>query len=449
LRSLGLEYDEIQRQIRESAPRYAALTQPQPLSSKEIQQQLLDEETALLEYALGDDRSYLWLITQQKIVSYELPPRSVIEKTARQVYKLLVIRQSLEANNPEEFEERVMRIKEAEEQYWVEAKALSQMIFSPVASNIKQTRLLIVSDGALQYLPFGALPLGEPVRNKGLNGKQRDPVGSLVEKYEIIKLPSASTLAELRKETAGRQPGPKTVAVIANPVFSPDDSRFALARRQTGKTSQALTGELLRAWESGSGEKEIPALPFSEREGSEIIKLAPPDSSLLAMGFDATRSLLESQRLSKYRFIHFATHGLMNSNHPELSGLILSLYTPDRKKIDGFLRMHEIYKLELPADMVVLSACQTGIGKEIKGEGLIGLTRGFMYAGASRVVASLWKVDDAATAALMAHFYRCLLQEKLSPSAALRQAQLRTMKQNRRWRSPYYWAAFVLQGEYR
>jgi CHAT domain-containing protein len=449
LRSLRLEYDEIQRQIRESAPRYAALTQPQPLSSKEIQQQLLDEETALLEYALGDDRSYLWLITPQKIVSYELPPRSVIEKTARQAYELLVMRQSLEANKPEKYEQRVMRIKEAEEQYRIEAKALSRMILSPVASDIKQSRLVIVSDGALQYLPFGALPFVEPVRNTGLNGKQRDSVVRLVEKYEIINLPSASTLAELRKETADRRPAPKTIAVIANPVFSPDDSRFALARREAGKTSQALTGELLRAWESGSGEQEIPALPFSEREGSQIIKLAPPDSSLLAMGFDATRSLLESQRLSKYRFIHFATHGLMNSNHPELSGLILSLYTPDGKKIDGFLRMHEIYKLELPSDLVVLSACQTGIGKDIKGEGLIGLTRGFMYAGASRVVASLWKVDDAATAALMEHFYRCLFQEKLSPSAALRQAQLRTMKQNRRWQSPYYWAAFVLQGEYR
>jgi CHAT domain-containing protein/tetratricopeptide (TPR) repeat protein len=449
LRSLALEYDEVRRQIRESAPRYAALTQPQPLTSKEIQQQLLDEETALLEYALGDDRSYLWLITPQKIVSYELPPRSVIEKTARQAYELLVMRQSLEASKPEEFEQRVMRIKEAEEQYWIEAKALSRMILSPVASDIKQSRLVIVSDGALQYLPFGALPFVEPARNTGLNGKQRDSVVPLVEKHEIINLPSASTLAELRKETADRRPAPKSIAVIANPVFSPDDSRFALTRQQAGKTSQDITSELLRAWESGSGTKKIPALPFSEREGSEIIKLAPPESSLLAMGFNANRSLLESQILSQYRFIHFATHGLMNGDHPELSGLILSLYKPDGKKVDGFLRMHEIYNLNLPSDLVVLSACQTGIGKEIKGEGLVGLTRGFMYAGASRVVASLWKVDDAATAALMEHFYRCLFQENLSPSAALRQAQLRTMKQNRRWRSPYYWAAFVLQGEYR
>jgi CHAT domain-containing protein/tetratricopeptide (TPR) repeat protein len=487
LRSLAREYDEVRRQIRESAPRYAALTQPQPLTSKEIQQLLLDNDTALLEYALGDDRSYLWLVTPNKIISYELPPRSVIEKTARQAYKQLVMRESLNTDKPEKYEERVMHIKRAEEQYWIEAKSLSRMILFPIASELKQSRLVIVSDGALQYLPFGALPVperqgdgegslpatgrrteGEIVRSNKSSPHRPVPVPStgresspspglpvfptpLIVKHEIVNLPSASTLAELRKETADRRPAPKTIAVIANPVFAPDDNRFALTRNQADNTSwsSALTDQLLRAWKSGSGEIEIPALPFSEREGSEIIKLAPPESSLLATGFNANRSLLENQYLSQYRFIHFATHGLMNGEYPELSGLILSLYKPDGKKIDGFLRMHEIYNLNLPSDMVVLSACQTGIGKEIKGEGLVGLTRGFMYAGASRVVASLWKVDDAATAALMEHFYRCLFQEKLSPSAALRQAQLRTMKQNRRWRSPYYWAAFVLQGEYR
>jgi CHAT domain-containing protein len=475
LRSLTLEHDEVRRQIRESAPRYAALTQPQPLTSKEIQELLLDNDTALLEYALGDDRSYLWLVTPNKIISHELPPRSLIEKTARQAYEQLVMRESLNADKPEKYEERVMHIKRAEEQYWIEAKSLSRMLLSPIASELKQSKLVVVSDGALQYLPFGALPVPEMPRageresgragereggrrSETVNRRQvaRSPAlpvspTPLVVKHEIVNLPSASTLAELRKETADRRPAPKTIAVIANPVFAPDDNRFALTRRQADNTSwsPAVTDQLLRAWKSGSGEIEIPALPFSEREGSEIIKLAPPESSLLATGFDANRSLLESQSLSQYRFIHFATHGLMNGEYPELSGLILSLYKPDGKKVDGFLRLHEIYNLNLPSDLVVLSACQTGIGKEIKGEGLVGLTRGFMYAGASRVVASLWKVDDAATAALMEHFYRCLFQEKLSPSAALRQAQLRTMQQNRRWQSPYYWAAFVLQGEYR
>ncbi len=451
IRSLQLEEDEIERQIRESAPRYAALTQPQPLTSKEIQQQLLDDDTALLEYALGDNRSYLWLVTPQKIISYELRPRGVIEKTARQVYEHLVMRESLNGNKPENYEQRVRHIREAEKKYRIEAEALTQMILAPVASELKQSRLVIVGDGALLYLPFGALPLSVPAPTRDINRSRRDVFVPFVDKYEIANLPSASTLSELRKEMAQRQPAPKTIAVIANPVFTLDDDRFAIPRKLAGGASLSppVPNQLLRAWETGGGEKEIPSLPFSEREGNEIIKLAPPESSLLAMGFNADRSLLESRQISEYRFIHFATHGLMNGQHPELSGLILSLYKPDGQKVDGFLRMHEIYNLHLPSDLVVLSACQTGIGKEIKGEGVIGLTRGFMYAGASRVIATLWKVDDAATAALMGHFYRGLLQENLTPSAALRQAKMKIMRQNQRWRSPYFWAAFVLQGEYR
>jgi CHAT domain-containing protein len=114
---------------------------------------------------------------------------------------------------------------------------------------------------------------------------------------------------------------------------------------------------------------------------------------------------------------------------------------------DGFLRMHDIYNLRIPVDLVVLSACNTALGKEVKGEGLIGLTRGFMYSGARGVVASLWKVDDDATAELMKHFYAGLFQKGLTPAAALRDAQL-ALRSQKRWRSPYYWAAFVIQGEY-
>src|SRR4029077_6353868 len=127
------------------------------------------------------------------------------------------------------------------------------------------------------------------------------------------------------------------------------------------------------------------------------------------------------------------------SAHPELSGVVLSLVDRQGKSQDGFLRLHEIYNLKLSADLVVFSACQTGLGQEIRGEGLVGLTRGFMYAGAQRVVASLWKVDDFATAQLMKQFYVGMLKDKLPPAAALRAAQLEMMK-DKRWSSPYYWA---------
>jgi CHAT domain-containing protein len=148
---------------------------------------------------------------------------------------------------------------------------------------------------------------------------------------------------------------------------------------------------------------------------------------------------------NRYRIVHFATHGLLNSQHPELSGLVLSLVDQKGQVRDGFLRLHDIYNLNLDVDMVVLSACRTALGKEVNGEGLIGLTRGFMYAGASRVVASLWDVKDEATAELMRRFYQKMFKEARPPAAALREAQISMLKENR-WESPYYWAAFTLQG---
>jgi CHAT domain-containing protein len=152
--------------------------------------------------------------------------------------------------------------------------------------------------------------------------------------------------------------------------------------------------------------------------------------------------------LSQYRILHFATHGLLNSERPELSGLVFSLIDREGKPQDGFLRLHKVYKLQLNADLIVLSACETGLGKEIKGEGLIGLTRGFMYSGAPRVVASLWNVDDLATAELMKLFYQGMLKDGLSAGASLRAAQLELSRQ-KRWASPYFWAGFVLHGEWK
>jgi CHAT domain-containing protein len=167
-----------------------------------------------------------------------------------------------------------------------------------------------------------------------------------------------------------------------------------------------------------------------------------------ALDFKANRVTATSSELSQYRIVHIATHGLLNSEHPELSGIVLSLVDEQGRPQDGFLRLHEIYNLNLPAELVVLSACRTALGKEIKGEGLVGLTRGFMYAGAARVMASLWKVQDDATAELMKRFYRGVLKDGMRPAAALRAAQVEMWK-SKQWRSPYYWAAFVLQGEWK
>jgi CHAT domain-containing protein len=169
---------------------------------------------------------------------------------------------------------------------------------------------------------------------------------------------------------------------------------------------------------------------------------------MLALDFKASRTTMMSPALSQYRIVHFATHGVTDPDHPELSEIILSLVDENGAKQDGRVRLYEIYNLNLPAELVVISACESGVGKQLKGEGLIALTRGFMYAGAPRVVASLWKVEDSATAALMAEFYKEMFTNAREPAAALRAAQLNISKQ-RRWREPYFWAGFVIQGEWR
>jgi CHAT domain-containing protein len=186
----------------------------------------------------------------------------------------------------------------------------------------------------------------------------------------------------------------------------------------------------------------------SRLEAESIMALVPEGQGLMATGFNASRALASGPELAKYRIVHFATHGFLNSEHPELSGLLLSLVDEHGQPQNGYLRLHDIYNLNLPVDLVVLSACNSALGKEVRGEGLVGVVRGFMYAGASRVVASLWKVDDEATAELMKHFYAQMLQGGKPAAAALRAAQVE-MFQQKRWQFPFYWGAFILQGEWK
>jgi CHAT domain-containing protein len=327
------------------------------------------------------------------------------------------------------------------------------MLLGPVVDQLKGKRLLVVSDGALQYLPFGALPV--PVHE----GATSESVPLVVE-HEVVSLPSASTIAVLRREAAERKAAMKTVAVLADPVFERDDPRLGggvLGEAKAGKdrtgtraTLRAVT-PLHRALRDigfmQEGKLEIPRLPSTRWEADAIIAAAPSEGSFSAVDFQASRNLAMSPELGQYRIVHFATHGLLNNEHPELSGIILSMLDEQGQPQNGFLRLHDIYNLELPVDLVVLSACNSALGKQVRGEGLVGIVRGFMYAGAERVVASLWKVDDEATGELMKLFYREMLQKGLSPATALRQAQIAMWKETQ-WRSPFYWAAFVLQGEY-
>src|SRR5215470_6200760 len=444
------ESQSLEGRIREASPRFAALTQPQPASAAEVQKQCLDSQTVLLEFALGEKRSWLWAVTPDAITSYALPPRAEIEASARKIYELLTARQ---LNKDLTESQRQALIAESDTKFRTESAALSRMLLSPIYAQLRQEwkdkRLVIVASGALEYTPFAALPV---------------PPSPLIASHEIVRLPSASALVALRRETAGRRPAAKTLAIIADPVFEPNDPRVLAAAKKKRSNDNLVAGvrsaseapaavssttnsDLMRAARSFN-RMGFARLPFSRDEADKIAELIPESSLFKATDFQANRTLAASGELSRYRIIHFATHGLLNGEHPELSGLVLSLVDENGKTRDGFLRMSDIFNLRLPSDLVVLSACQTALGKEIKGEGLVGLTRGFMYAGAERVVASLWQVDDQATAELMRYFYRGMLKENLRPAAALRAAQVE-MSSSSRWSEPYYWAGFVIQGEWR
>jgi len=338
----------------------------------------------------------------------------------------------------ESFDEFQARIRTEEAEYWRKAQLFSNTLLGQIAPELGTKRLLIVPDGGLQYLPFSALPV--PLREGAAT--------PLILDHEISFEPSASILATLRSRVS-RAPT-KAIAVFADPVFESDDSRLAPGHKDLIAAAQAQEGQMESAlrdvnpsWSAG----KIPRLVASRDEAKAIIEVASVADNLKAIGFDASKAAATSLDLSQYRIIHIATHGVLDSKRPELSGLLLSRFDREGRQTEGFLTLDDIYNLNLAADMVVLSACNTGLGKDVRGEGLVGLVHGFMYAGTSRVVASLWKVDDEATARLMTDFYREMFQDGKSPSAALRATQI-AMWQQKRWHAPYYWAAFVLQGDY-
>jgi CHAT domain-containing protein len=296
--------------------------------------------------------------------------------------------------------------------------------------------LVVIADGALQYVPFAALPISNSRR-------------PLVIDHEIVSLPSASSLAVQRHSLASRKPAPKGIAVIADPVFSAGDPRFRSSAPATATVRNTANDTRIIEHLSGGpgGQLSIRRLPFTRHEADQILAVAPAGANFKALDFRANRSVATSGELSQYRYVHFATHGYVDTTRAGLSAIVLSMVDEQGNPQDGFLRTHDIYNLKLPAELVVLSACETGLGKEVKGEGIEGLTRGFMYAGARRVIVSLWNVNDKATASLMQRLYVGMLRGGKTPAAALRAAQMEMLR-TAQWQSPYYWAAFVMQGEW-
>lgn len=404
------QLQRLEAKIRRVNPAYANLKYPDPLTLEGIQNKILDDNTLLLQYVLGKERSYLFLVSKTALKTYILPPKADIEAAVEQYRELIQSPNFTDLS---------------------QGQPLSQMLLGQIANELKGQRLVIVGDGKLQLLPFAALPWG--------SGASLAP---LLKNHKIITLPSATSLAVQREQWQKRQPAPKTLAVIADPVFQANDPRLG------NNALQAKTGDLSQ-FESlkRNGCGDFARLQHTETEAKQILSVVPDAQEFSALGFDANYATATNSNLSQYRIVHLATHGCIQDN-PLLSNLALSFFNADGQKAEkNSLKLQDIYNLELNADLVVLSACQTGTGKEVQGEGVVGLTRGFMYAGARRVLVSLWSVDDRATSILMADYYRVMLQQGLDPATALQQAQLVSWKSGT-YSAPYYWAAFTMQGDW-
>jgi CHAT domain-containing protein len=449
------EYQDVEAQIRSASPIYAALAQPTPVTLAYVQHDLLDRDTVLLEYSLGEERSYVFAVTQDSIHVYTLPKHTEIERIAKRLYSLITARNRRTKGEGEQ--SREMRIARADQEYGPVAAALGNILLMPVAAQLNHKRLLIVAEGVLLYVPFAALPSPQ------VRGSQTpDP---LIASHEIVNLPSASILSVLRREAAARRPPSQEVAILADPVFDRADRRVQhieqnkvvqdglspandAAALESDGSIDSLTRSAVDLGLIREGQLHLARLPFTRREAEDIWSVVPPDRSRKALDFEASRDMALGGDLARYRIVHFATHALVDEQHPELSGLVLSLVDRKGAPQDGFVDLQDIYNLNLGADLVVLSACETALGKQVDGEGMIGLSRGFMYAGASRVVGSLWNVTDFVTAQLMTRFYRSMEQERTTPAQALRRAQLDLLRQ-KHWSAPYYWAGFALQGEWK
>jgi CHAT domain-containing protein len=407
LEALRVERESLEQKMRASSPRYAALVPAEPLSLGEIQNKVLDDSTTLLEYLVGEKQSFVFAVSRARVEAAVLPGREALQRAVSAVVRRW--------SDPGAVDDAARP-----------AAALSRTVLGPVARALQGTTLLVVADGPLLGIPFAALPLP--------GGR-----GALLDTYKLVSSPSASVVAALRSTRELPGAGGAELAILADPVVEGPSP----AEAQPGPQLAAL----VRALED-TGLQRLEPLPGSRREATQIASYLPPGHVMTALGADASRETALGPEVARAHIVHFATHALLDVRRPELSGIVVSERDAAGRPRNGFLSLADISSMRLSAELVVLSACRTGLGKEVRGEGLVGLTRGFMNAGAPRVLASLWKVSDTATAALMARFYLELLGNGLAPAEALRTAQL-ALRRERRFSAPEAWAGFVLEGDWR
>ena len=407
-----------------------------PLARLRDVQQSLDGDTVLLEFLLGDERSYLFEVTAKGIETHVLLPRGTLEASALRAYDALTtrLRPGPDGRTRSEHE------REGDRAFQEEGAQLSTWLLGKVASLSRYRRVVIVADGALHYVPFAALP------TPGTSGgESRAP---LIERHEIVNVPSATALLTQRRVAPGGGT-PRTVAVLADPVFDASDARLTQPRDASSSSwiggFRTLFRDRPRPPRNGAAAparcRPRDARPKRSSRKPEVPAISPPSTSTpvaVAHSIPRLRDVI----------VHLATHGIFDNKDPGASGILLSRFDRQGRPVDGFLALHDIYRIRLPVDLIVLSGCDTALGAPIEGEGLVGMVRAFMHAGARRVVASHWKVEDEATAVLMRRLYHRMSRQGLTPAAALRAAQL-DLRSNGLWSSPFYWAAFSIQGEWR
>jgi CHAT domain-containing protein/tetratricopeptide (TPR) repeat protein len=416
---LKTEHDQLIQNIRSLNPSYEQVIEPTAWNLRKIQEQVVaDDQTVMLEFSLGSEKSYLWAVTRSEIKSYELPNEGTIDPLARRVHKLL--------SSPP--------LNDADNELSSAVQDLARLVLWPAGEYLNKQRIIVVPDGVLNFIPFQILP--SPSSTK-----------LLVEDAEIINAPSASIFGDLQEEAVDRQPATNLLAAFGDPVFAADYQANADKNDQVIATAQLRS--VLRDNDLNKETFDPSALTrlfHAKRELDSLGEVAGK-KALIVREYDATRDRFLHTDLTQFAILHLVTHGYFNPKHPQNSGFVLSDIDRDQKHLQGFIGLREIYELRAPVMLVVLSACQTALGENVRGEGFMGMTRGFMHAGASSVVASLWEVDDRATAELMKLFYSNMLKRGMKTGEALRAAQ-NSIRQRPEWRSPHYWAAFTLQGEY-
>ncbi|MCJ7579250.1 MAG: CHAT domain-containing protein [Candidatus Aminicenantes bacterium] len=402
------EYMLLLSWIRSENPDVMSLVSPEPIPLESVQRDLLDNESAVVEYFLGEKISYGLVITKTQVQIFTLPSKDKIRDSLRAYLKVL-------SDPPQEKFKGTLA-----------SNRLYESLFLPAMETIMPSieHLIIVPDDILYYLPFETLKVPP--------GTGFDENNYLVEQFKISYVPSCSSLLFLLERKIPEFSTPRILA-FGSPIVNGTDLKKKTFSPPVSSIENLYTDQGF----------DLSPLPFSRKEVKNVVKFFKKENSQIYLDNQANEALIKSLSLKDYQVIHFACHGLLDEYSPFRSALVLSRGNEDEE--DGFLQVREIYNLKMNAEMIVLSACQTGKGKIEHGEGVLGLPRIFFYTGAQSVLTSLWRIHDKSTAEFMNLFYEFLFQGN-SKAQALRMAKLRMMKS--RFSHPYYWAAFVLNGDF-